>query len=284
MAGNPQVALVTGASSGMGKAIARALLASGRKVYVAARSADRLADLAEAGAVPVEFDLADGDAIERAVARITGEGRLDILVNNAGFGLYGSVEDTSPADALGQFQVNLFGPARLTQLLLPTMRAQRSGWIVVISSMGGRIYTPLGAWYHASKHALEGWSDCLRLEVAPFGIRVVVVEPGIIDTGFGDLLIDPMLRRSTGGPYAPLAGHVAAATRASYAPGRGSDPEVVARAVRRAVGTDRPRTRYVVGKYARTLITLRRLVGDRLFDRIILSQVGVRSRPKQGWR
>lgn len=271
-----QVALVTGASSGMGKAIAQTLLASGRKVYVAARSADRLQDLVAQGAVAVELDLADGETIEPAVSRILGEDAVDILVNNAGFGLYGAVEDTPLSDARRQFEVNLFGPARLTQLLLPAMRARGSGWVVNISSMGGRIYTPLGAWYHASKHALEGWSDCLRIELAPFGIRVVVIEPGIIATGFGDVLVEPMLRRSGSGPYARLADLVATATRASYAPGAASDPRVVADAVLRAVSSDRPRTRYVVGKFARALIALRRFAGDRIFDRVILNQVGVR--------
>ena len=276
-----QVALVTGASSGIGKAIAHALLESGRTVFVAARSLDRLQDLAAMGAVPIAVDLADPASIEEAVAGLPSDRPVDILVNNAGFGLYGAVEDIPLAEARRQFEVNLFGPARLTQLLLPGMRAQGSGWVVNISSMGGRIYTPLGAWYHASKHALEGWSDCLRLEIAPFGIRVVVVEPGIIDTGFGDVLIEPMLRASAGTVYAPLAEAVATATRATYAPGKGSDPRVVADAVLRAVGTERPRTRYLAGRYARSLILMRRLIGDRLFDAMLLRSIGLKKdRPR----
>lgn len=274
MTGPRQVALVTGASSGMGKSIAEALLASGRKVYVAARSADRLRDLEAMGAVALEIDLVDNASIERAAARIAAEDGLDILVNNAGYGLYGSVEETTLDDARRQFEVNLFGLARLTQLVLPNMRERGSGYIVNISSMGGRIYTPLGAWYHATKHALEGWSDCLRIEVAQFGIRVVIIEPGLIATGFGDVLIEPMLRRSGSGPYARLAECVAKATAATYAPGGGSDPGVVARVVLRAVDSERPRTRYAVGKFAWPLITLRRLVGDRIFDRLIMRQVG----------
>jgi NAD(P)-dependent dehydrogenase (short-subunit alcohol dehydrogenase family) len=270
-----QVALVTGASSGMGKAIAKALLASGRQVFAAARSVERMQDLAALGAVPVGLDLADPASIDAAADRV---GSVQILINNAGFGLYGAVEDLPIAEARRQFEVNLFGPARLTQLLLPGMRAAGRGWIVNISSMGGRIYTPLGAWYHASKHAIEGWSDCLRIELAPFGIHVVVVEPGIIGTGFGDVLIEPMLQRSAGGAYASLAEAVAAATRATYARGKASDPQVVADAVLRAVGSNRPRTRYAVGKHARSLMLLRRLVGDRNFARIILGQVRVRKR------
>ena len=120
-------------------------------------------------------------------------------MNNAGFGLYGPVEEIGMDEARYQFEVNVFGAARLTQLLLPAMRKKKAGIIVNITSMGGKIYTPLGAWYHATKHALEGWSDCLRLELADFGIRVVVIEPGLIETGFGDVVADSLLKRSGSG-------------------------------------------------------------------------------------
>ena len=133
---------------------------------------------------PVEMDISKGGDNERAVPRIVeSEGRIDVLINNAGFGLYGTVEDVPLDDARYQFEVNLFGLAHLTQLVLPHMRAQGAGRIVNISSMGGRIFTPFGAWYHATKHALEGWSDCLRIEAAPFNIQVVLIQPGGIRTG-----------------------------------------------------------------------------------------------------
>ena len=114
---------------------------------------------------------------------------VDVLINNAGYGLYGAMEDTSLEDARYQFEVNLFGLARLTQLVLPHMRKQNFGRIINTSSVGGKIYTPLGSWYHATKHALEGWSDCLRLEVAPFGIDVIIIEPGAIITEFGEATV-----------------------------------------------------------------------------------------------
>src|SRR5689334_18003170 len=181
-----KTALVTGASSGMGKEIARKLICDGFQVYVAARHIDKMIDLERLGARPLRMDLSREAEIVSAVETILKEtGGVDVLVNNAGFGLYGPVEDIGIEEARYQFEVNVFGTARLTQLLLPAMREKGSGTIVNITSMGGKIYTLLGAWYHATKHALEGWSDCLRLELATFGIRVVIVEPGLIETGFG---------------------------------------------------------------------------------------------------
>ncbi len=274
MNGEPQTALVTGASSGMGKKIAASFLNGGHKVYVAARSLERMADLEAKGAIAIAMDISDEDQIVAAMARIRGNGdRVGILVNNAGFGLYGSVEETAIAEARYQFEVNLFGLARLTQLVLPDMRASGHGMIINITSMGGRIYTPLGAWYHATKHALEGWSDCLRIEVAPFGIDVVIVEPGIITTGFGEAISDPLLKRSGDGPYAGMARAVARTTRAAYRPGSGSDPQAVADVVMQAVNARRPKTRYGVGKFAKPLLAMRRILSDRMFDRLILRQV-----------
>lgn len=161
--------LVTGASSGMGKDTAKKLLSDGYVVYAAARRVEKMRDLERLGATVIEMDVTKDEDLVAAVGRITAEhGGIDVLINNAGFGTYGAMEDTDVADARYQFEVNLFGLARLTQLALPHMREQHSGSIVNISSMGGKIYTPLGSWYHATKHALEGWSDCLRIEVAPW--------------------------------------------------------------------------------------------------------------------
>lgn len=273
MADTDKVALVTGASSGMGKEIARRLLGDGLTVYAAARRTDKMADLAEAGATVLALDITDDDSIAAAVAAIAAaHGGVDVLVNNAGFGCYGAVEDTLIDDARYQFDVNLFGLARLTQLLLPHMREKNRGTIINISSMGGKIYTPLGAWYHASKHALEGWSDCLRLELAPFGINVVIVEPGMITTAFGDVLIAPMLKRSGSGAYADLADKIARATKNTYERG-GSPASVIADVVSRAVKARRPKTRYVAGRLARPMILVRKWFGDRTFDRIIMSAV-----------
>ena len=267
-----KVALVTGASSGMGKEIAKALLKDRFTVIVAARGVDKMSDLKEMGAHPLRIDMADQASIQTTVDEIikTYDG-VDVLVNNAGFGCYGTVEETPIDDARYQFEVNLFGLARLTQLLLPKMREKGAGKIVNITSMGGKIYTPLGAWYHASKHALEGWSDCLRLELAAFGIDVVIIEPGIIETGFGGVLMEPMLQRSGGGPYAQLAKNVANATENSYKRGGGSPPKVIANIVVKAVNSQKPKTRYVAGKLAQPLMFVRKWFGDRIFDWVVMS-------------
>lgn len=268
-----KTALVTGASSGMGKVIARRLIQDGYQVYAAARGVEKMNDLAQLGARPLRMDISRDEDILAAVDTIVSQtGGVDVLVNNAGFGLYGPVEEIGIDEARYQFEVNVFGAARLTQLLLPAMRAKRSGYIINITSIGGKIYTPLGAWYHATKHALEGWSDCLRLEVAEFGIKVVIVEPGLIETGFGDVVSGNFVKRSASGPYGHLVGKVANSVKNAYGNGRGSDPKVIADVVARAVKRPQPRTRYAAGKYARMLIGMRVWLGDRLFDRIILSQ------------
>lgn len=267
-------ALVTGASSGMGKSIAKRLIADGYMVYVAARNVDRMDDLSRLGAIPLRMDISKDEDIVATVATITEKsGGVDVLVNNAGYGLYGPVEEIPLDKARYQFEVNVFGPARLTQLLLPAMRARRAGTIVNITSMGGKIYTVLGAWYHATKHALEGWSDSLRLELEPFGIRVVVIEPGLIETGFGAAASQGVLERSGTGPYAKMAQSVAASMDRSYGHGRGTDPKVIADVVGNAVKSARPKTRYAAGKYAKLMIGVRKWLGDRTFDRLIKSQM-----------
>jgi short-subunit dehydrogenase len=205
-----KVALITGASSGMGKSTANILHSQGYTVYGAARRTDEMNDLKAKGIGVVSLDLTNDASIVEAVNTILNiEGRIDILINNAGYGSYGAVEDVPLDEARRQFEVNLFGMARLTQLILPTMRKQQSGRIVNISSMGGKIYTPFGAWYHATKHAVEGWSDCLRLELKEFGIDVVVVEPGGIKTPWGEISAENLKKASGNGAYAGFAHKVA---------------------------------------------------------------------------
>ncbi|MDP4582489.1 MAG: oxidoreductase, partial [Verrucomicrobiales bacterium] len=256
----PQVVLVTGASSGIGEAAVRALLAQGYRVHAGARRVGRMQALREAGAVVHALDVTDETSISAVVSSILeNEGRLDVLVNNAGYGVYGAIEEVSIEEARDQFEVNLFGIARLTQLILPSMRTAGSGTIINISSMGGRVYTPLGGWYHASKHALEGWSDCLRLELAPFGIRVVIIEPGAVGTEFGELAVVPLLERSGNGPYAETAHKMAAATRRTFSSGKASPPSLIADLIVKVVRSRRPRTRYVSGYLARPVLIARRL-------------------------
>ena len=263
----PRTVLVTGASSGIGEATARSFLERGWTVYAAARRTERMESLARAGALVRPLDVTCEASIAALVSLVKADhGHLEVLVNNAGIGVYGSVEEVPMDEARRQFEVNLFGIARLTQLVLPAMRAAGSGTIVNVSSIGGRVYTPMGAWYHASKHALEGWSDCLRLEVAPFGIHVVVVEPGAIETEFAEIAINPLLERSEGGPYAAFAGRMAAATRRAYLDKKASPPDLIAAIIRKAVESKRPKTRYVAGYLGKPVIWARRLLGDRGFD------------------
>jgi len=268
-----ETVLVTGASSGMGKDIASRLLEEGYTVYAAARSVGKMDDLAARGAIVLAMDITKNDQVEAAVNRILEErGGVDVLVNNAGYGQYGPVEDTPIDTARYQFEVNLFGLARLTQLLIPAMRDRNKGLIVNISSMGGKIFTPLGAWYHATKYALEGWSDCLRLELKDFGIDVVIVEPGIIRTGFADALTERFALKENSA-YAALAEKMRKASEESYSGGSGSPPSVISDVVVEAMAARRPRTRYAAGAMAKPLIFLRWLVSDRIFDRLVMSQV-----------
>ncbi|MCY7418922.1 MAG: oxidoreductase [Chloroflexi bacterium] len=264
------VALVTGASSGIGEATARTLLNLGCTVYAGARQVDRMAELAALGSHTIALDVTDDAAMVAAVDRILQEqGRIDVLVNNAGYGAYGAMEDVSSAEARRQFDVNLFGLARLTQLVLPGMRARKRGRIVNIASVGGHIYGPMGSWYHATKFAVEGFSDALRLELAPFGIQVVIIEPGEIRTAWGGIAADSLRETSGSGAYAEQARTVAKVLERSLSSGTGSPPELVAETIGRAVTSRRPKTRYAVGRGARTLILARRLLPDRVFDRVM---------------
>lgn len=264
------VALVTGASSGIGRATALRLAALGFTVHAAARRVERMSDLANHGIHVESLDVTDDGSMVTVVDKIVSEhGRIDILVNNAGYGSYGAVEDVPIAEARRQFDVNVFGLARLTQLVLPHMRAQRDGYIVNISSMGGKIWEPLGGWYHAAKFAVEGLSDCLRAEVAEFGIKVVVVEPGSITSEWATISADNLEAISADTPYRGQAKLIARGLRKSDTSFLASEPEVVAEAIGKAVQRAKPRTRYPVGGGARTFLFAHRVLTDRGFDRFI---------------
>lgn len=267
-----KVILITGASSGMGKSTAHILHQQGYKVYGAARRTDKMKDLEEKGIEILHLDLTNDDSIVQAVdAILKKEGRIDVLINNAGYGSYGSVEEVTIEEAKRQFEVNLFGLARITQLVLPAMRKQNSGRIVNISSMGGKIYTPFGAWYHATKFALEGWSDCLRLELKQFGIDVVIVEPGGIQTEWGEIAMENLKKVSGNGPYAYLANKVVENL------GKYNDKltpvEILGREIAIAATHKNPKTRYLKGYLAKPLVSLRKWLSDKTFDKMILSQI-----------
>jgi short-subunit dehydrogenase len=267
-----KVILITGASSGMGKITAEELIKEGHIVYGAARNADKMKDLEKRGGKVITMDVSDRKSIKDGIGKIIQEqGKIDVLWNNAGYGLYGPVEEVKIEDARYQFDVNLFGLAELTQLVLPHMRKQTSGLILNTSSMGGKIYTPLGAWYHATKHALEGWSDCLRIELKEFGIKVVVLEPGLIETGFSAGVQHHFPEESVDGPYKNIVQSLLNAQSSGSM--KGSDPMVIARTVKKIIKAKNPKTRYVVGKMAKPLMFIRRWFGDKVYDKALMSQI-----------
>jgi NAD(P)-dependent dehydrogenase (short-subunit alcohol dehydrogenase family) len=267
-----QVVLVTGCSSGIGRETALRLVRDGHTVYATARRVESLAELEAAGCTTLALDVTLEDSRQAAVGEIESrEGAVDVLVNNAGYSQSGALE-TLPIDLLrAQLETNVVGLLRMCQLVLPAMRANRRGTIVNIGSMGGRLSFPGGGAYHASKYAVEALSDVLRFEVAGWGVNVVLVEPGIIRTGFADAVVERM--PSADDDYAAFNARVAAATQSVYERGLlarlGGSPEDVAAVVARAVATERPRTRYRVTASARVMIGLRRILPDRLWDRVV---------------
>ena len=264
------VVLLTGASSGIGYDVAPLLVRYGYTVYGAARRVEKIEELASEGVKALSLDVTDEASMEAAVQQIIdAEGRIDVLINNAGYGSYGAIEDVPIDEARRQFEVNLFGLARLTQLVLPHMRARGSGRILNISSMAGRITSPLGAWYHATKYALEAFSDALRMEVEEFGIDVVIIEPGGIKTTWGLIAADHLEESSRNGVYAAQAQRVAANMRKLYSPSSNlSEPKVISNAILRALEARRPKTRYLVGFGAKPSVFLHTVLPDRLFDKV----------------
>ncbi|GAB3592391.1 oxidoreductase [Angustibacter peucedani] len=281
--------LVTGCSSGIGRAVALDLLAHGHTVYATARRPETLDELAEAGAQVLPLDVTDEASMTAAVAAVeAAHGQVGTLVNNAGYGEYGAVEEVSIDAVRRQFETNVFGLSRLVQLVLPGMRRAGRGRVVNIGSMGGRITFPAGGYYHASKYALEAISDALRVEVAPFGVEVVLVEPGMIRTGFGDVAAGTLASTSddapatdggTASPYDELRQHADQVMADGYRGPFSVPPAKVARVVRRAVESRRPRSRYLITPAARAMVALRRFGGDRAWDAFVRRQFSVPSRP-----
>jgi NAD(P)-dependent dehydrogenase (short-subunit alcohol dehydrogenase family) len=267
-----EVAIVTGASSGIGATVARRLHMLGYTVYAVARRIELMAPLGEIGIRPVRVDLTDEASLSAFVAQVIDEtGRVDVLVNNAGYGALGALEDVPMNEARRQCEVNLFAVARLIQLVAPQMREQRRGRIVNVSSIGGRVHVPLSGWYNATKFAVEGLSDALRLELGPFGIKVIIIEPGAIDTEWHDVAADNLVVTSGQGAY---AGQAATVVKVMSAAGLASSPDVVAKAIVRAVTARRPRTRYAVGLGAKPIIFARKVLPDRVYDTLV--RVGFR--------
>ena len=270
-----KVALVTGASSGIGEAAAHGLLKQGFEVYVAARRVERMADLGAAGAHVVSLDVTDEASMVACIEQIKSEqGRLDVLVNNAGYGSYGALEDVPIDEARRQFEVNIFGLARLTQLALPMMREQRSGRIINISSVGARLYEPFGSWYHATKYAVEGLSNSLRIELAPFGIGVTIVAPAGVMTEWNTIARDSLLERSGNGAYAKLAKRAYKVLENFDKPAASTTADVVGKAIVKAATSRRAKTVVPVGKGARLVRTSVDLLPPRAFDLTVKAVFG----------
>lgn len=267
-----KVAIITGASSGMGKSTAFELQKKGYIVYGMARRIEKMKDLKDKGINVIPLDLTKDETIIKSVNTVLEkEGRIDVLINNAGYGSYGSVEEVPIEEAKRQFEVNIFGLARITQLVIPAMRKQKSGRIVNISSMGGKMYTPFGAWYHATKYALEGWSDCLRIELKQFGIDVAIVEPGGIQTEWGDIAMDNLDKISGSGPYASMVKKVVENSHKTK--NKLTPVDALGKEITKAASEKNPKTRYLKGYLAKPLVRMRKWLGDSTFDKILLSQM-----------
>ena len=266
-----RVALVTGATSGIGYETAQMLAEHGYRVYAAGRRVERLKPLCNKGVIAAQMDLTAPSSIEKAVERILQkEKRIDLLVNNAGYGSYGPVEQVNIDEVRRQFEVNLFGLARLTQLVLPAMRQARRGRIVNTSSMAGRMITYMGAWYHATKYALEAFSDALRMEMRPFGIDVVLIEPGAIATSWGAIAAEHLEAVTRKSAYQESGSRAAAGLRKLYSSRHLTRPSVIARTIVRASMVRHPRPRYLLGFGAKSLVALHALLPTLVWDYLMV--------------
>jgi NADP-dependent 3-hydroxy acid dehydrogenase YdfG len=280
MSEDPGAVLVTGCSSGIGHETASRLAAKGWPVYATARQPERIADLADRGCRTLSLDVTDEASMRDAVAEVEGEhGAVGVLVNNAGYSQSGALETLPMERIRAQFETNVFGLVRMCQLVLPAMRRAGRGTIVNISSMGGKLTFPGGGAYHATKHAVEALSDALRWEVRGFGVRVVVIEPGLITTRFGETaagsLSETEAPETADDPYASFNAAVGSATVGIYEGPMarlGAGPEAVAKVIERAISSANPRPRYRVTASARLAIAQRRLLPDRAWDAVLRGQ------------
>jgi NADP-dependent 3-hydroxy acid dehydrogenase YdfG len=276
MATPSKAVLITGCSSGIGRATAEQLAQAGWKVYATARRPETLTELRESGCQTLALDVTDEVSMQAAVDAVTeAEGAVGVLINNAGYSQSGAVEAVPIDQARRQFETNVFGLVRMCQLVLPGMRAQRWGKIVNLSSMGGRLTFPGGGLYHATKYAVEALSDAMRFEVRGFGVDVILVEPGLIVTNFGETAAGSVQTAEEDGAYGEFNRKVAKLTEEAYKGPMaklGAGPEAVAKTITRALESRRPKARYPVTASARLMIGQRRLTPDRVWDMIMRTQ------------
>jgi short-subunit dehydrogenase len=264
--------LITGASAGIGKATAILLAQNGYNVYGAARRTEKMEELKSYGIKPVSLDVTKDESVTACVEQIFKEaGSIDILINNAGFGSYGAIEDVTMQDAKYQLEVNVFGAMRLTQLVLPGMRQNKYGKIVNISSVGGKIASPLGGWYHASKFAIEALSDAMRLEVKQFGIDVIVIEPGGTKSEWGGIAVESLKRVSGQTAY----GGLVTSFQKTFEDMAGNVPEpiVIAKLIREGIEAKNPKTRYAGGYMAKPMLLLRKVLSDKMLGALIMNRM-----------
>jgi len=270
--------LITGCSTGIGRATAEHLAAKGHTVYATARRPDSISDLEGKGCKTLALDVNDEQSMQAAVSAVEdAEGAVGALVNNAGYSQSGAVESVKLDDVRGQFETNVFGLLRMCQLVLPKMREQRHGRIVNVSSIGGKVVFPGGGIYHAAKHAVEALSDALRFEVQPFGVDVVIIEPGLITTNFAEAASTAIASGTADdGVYSKFNAAVDKFTTDAYtgpmARFAGGGPETVARAIEKAITKAKPKTRYAVTASAHVVLAQRRLMTDRMWDRVMTTQ------------
>ncbi len=268
--------LITGCSTGIGRATAQRLAEQGRAVYATARRVETLADLERAGCRTMALDVTDEASMTEAVRTVEREhGAVGVLINNAGYSQSGPVEEV-PMDAVRrQFETNVFGAVRMCQLVLPAMRAQRWGKIVNVSSMGAHLVFPGGGFYHGTKWALDAITDALRFEVKGFGIDAILIQPGLITTEFSAAATASMSDGGDG-PYAKFNRRLAKATKETYEKGLpaklGGPPEVVAKVIEKAITAKRPKARYLVTPSAHLLVNQRRFMTDRAWDAMMRTQ------------
>lgn len=264
-----QVILITGGSSGIGYETAKSLAQQGHIVYAAARRLERMEPLRALGVHPLSLDVTEEISMQTAINTIlTEQGRIDVLVNNAGYGSLGAMENVSLSEAHRQLEVNVFGMARLIQLVLPAMRAQHSGRIINIASVAGKVTLANCGWYNVSKFAVEALSDALRMEVKPFGINVVIIEPSGIKTDWGLIAADHLSDSSRGTVYEDFANKEAALMRKLYTSNLLSGPQKVRQSICKAINARHPRLRYQPGLGANMIIGAHAILPSRWWDKI----------------
>jgi NADP-dependent 3-hydroxy acid dehydrogenase YdfG len=273
--------LITGCSTGIGRATAERLAGNGWTVYATARKESAVEDLKGKGCKTLALDVTDERSMKRAVDTVVdAEGAVGALINNAGYSQSGALESVPMDSVRRQFETNVFGLLRMCQLVLPGMREQHWGRIVNLSSIGGKIVFPGGGVYHGTKHAVEAFSDALRWEVAGFGVKVVIIEPGLIKTEFGNTAAGSIDEATGEGPYASFNAMVGSTTQGAYEgpmAALGGGPETVAKKIERAISSRRPKTRYKVTPSAHMILGTGAVLTDRAWDRFVGTQF---KRPK----